>query len=80
VRPFIVRETTPVTPPTPRLLDRVRDALRARRYTRHTEDAYVAWIKRNIFSFFTPSAILPRWVARRSPAAPCTSLSDLSTV
>ena len=43
-RPFVVRETTPVTPPKPRLLDRVRTALRARHYSRRTEQAYVAWI------------------------------------
>jgi len=45
-RPFVVRETTPVTPPKPRFLDRVRAALRARHYSRRTEEAYVAWIKR----------------------------------
>ena len=37
-----------VTPPKPRLLDRVRAALRARHYSRRTEEAYVAWIKRYI--------------------------------
>src|SRR5437867_11175956 len=30
--PFTVRETTQVTPPKPRLLDRVREAIRARHY------------------------------------------------
>ena len=50
-RPFVVRETTDVTPPKPRLLDRVRAALRARHYSRRTEEAYVAWIKRYIFFF-----------------------------
>jgi Phage integrase, N-terminal SAM-like domain len=48
-RAFLVRETTPVTPPKPRLLDRVRAALRARHYSRRTEEAYVAWIRRYIF-------------------------------
>jgi integron integrase len=48
---FAVRETTAVTPPKPRLLDLVRTALRARHYSRRTEDAYVAWIKRYIFFF-----------------------------
>ena len=38
-RAFLVRETTPVTPPKPRLLDRVRAALRARHYSRRTEEA-----------------------------------------
>jgi len=42
--PFDVRETTHATPPKPRLLDRVRAALRARHYSRRTEEAYVAWI------------------------------------
>jgi integron integrase len=32
----------------PRLLDRVRDAVRARHYSRRTEKAYVAWIRRYI--------------------------------
>ena len=48
---FAVRETTPAEPPKPRLLDRVRAALRARHYSRRTEEAYVAWIKRYIFFF-----------------------------
>lgn len=46
--PFTVRETTPVTPPKPRLLDRVREAIRARHYSRRTEKTYVAWIRRYI--------------------------------
>jgi len=33
----------------PRLLDRVRAAIRTRHYSRRTEDAYVGWIKRYIF-------------------------------
>ena len=44
-----VRETGPVAAPKPRLLDRVRDAIRARHYSRRTEKAYVHWIKRYIF-------------------------------
>ena len=32
--------------PKPRLLDRVREALRVRHYSRRTEEAYVAWIRR----------------------------------
>ena len=43
-----VRET-PASYPKPRLLDRVRDAIRARHYSRRTEKAYVGWIKRYIF-------------------------------
>ena len=33
-------------PSQPRLLDRVRTAIRLRRYSRRTEQAYVAWIRR----------------------------------
>src|SRR5713101_3952217 len=47
-RSFVVRETTPVTPPKPRLLDRVRQGIRARHYSRRTEKAYVAWTRRYI--------------------------------
>jgi hypothetical protein len=32
----------------PRLLDQVRTAIRARHYSRRTEDAYVHWIRRFI--------------------------------
>ena len=32
----------------PKLLDRVRAAIRARHYSRRTEDAYVSWIRRYI--------------------------------
>jgi Phage integrase, N-terminal SAM-like domain len=35
-------------PQAPRLLDRVRAALRARHYSRRTESTYVAWIRRYI--------------------------------
>src|SRR3989449_9805730 len=40
---------TPTASPKPRLLDRVRDAIRARHYSRRTEEAYVGWIRRFIF-------------------------------
>jgi integron integrase len=43
------REATAQGTPRPRLLDRVRDAIRARHYSRRTEKAYVAWIRRYIF-------------------------------
>lgn len=49
VRPPAVRESSPVDVPKPRLLDRVRAALRTRHYSRRTEEAYVAWIRRYIF-------------------------------
>jgi len=35
-------------PAGPRLLDRVRGAIRARHYSRRTEKAYVAWIRRYV--------------------------------
>src|SRR6266511_2378924 len=44
-----VRETGPAAAPKPRLLDRVRDAIRTRHYSRRTEKTYVAWIRRYIF-------------------------------
>jgi integrase len=44
-----VREVGPATAPKPRLLDRVREAVRIRHYSRRTEKAYVHWIKRYIF-------------------------------
>jgi integron integrase len=45
---LIVRESHPRATPRPRLLDRVRDACRARHLSRRTEQAYVAWIRRYI--------------------------------
>jgi integron integrase len=36
----------PATPPKPKLLDQVRQAIRARHYSDRTEKAYVHWIKR----------------------------------
>jgi integron integrase len=47
--PLTVREVDPGASAKPRLLDRVRDAIRARHYSRRTEKAYVAWIRRYIF-------------------------------
>src|SRR5881296_3488481 len=46
---WIAREAGPPAPQQPRLLDRVRAALRARHYSRRTEKAYVHWIRRYIF-------------------------------
>jgi integron integrase len=48
-RAFAVREAGFAAAPRPRLLDRVREAIRARHYSRRTEKAYVHWIKRYIF-------------------------------
>ena len=39
----------PATPPKPKLLDQVRQAIRRRHYSDRTEKAYVHWIKRYIF-------------------------------
>jgi integron integrase len=39
---------TPAEAPPPRLLDRVRAVLRARHYSRRTEESYIAWIRRYI--------------------------------
>ena len=36
----------PPAPAAPRLLDRVRDAIRLRHYSRRTEKAYVGWVRR----------------------------------
>ena len=44
-----VHEASPPEPAKPRLLDRVRAAARLRHYSRRTEAAYVAWIRRYIF-------------------------------
>jgi len=43
-----VREPPAPAPVRPRLLDRVRAVIRARHYSRRTEGAYVAWIRRYI--------------------------------
>jgi len=44
-----VREQPAAAPEKPRLLDRVRAVVRARHYSRRTEEAYIAWIRRFIF-------------------------------
>src|SRR3989304_2203244 len=45
----VVRESRPPDAPKPRLLDRVRQAIRARHYSRRPAEAYVAWTRRYIF-------------------------------
>ena len=45
---LVAREAAPPTPRAPRLLDRVREAVRARHYSRRTEKAYVAWVRRYV--------------------------------
>jgi integrase len=46
---LFVCEAGPDEAPKPRLLDRVRQAIAARHYSRRTEKAYVHWIRRYIF-------------------------------
>ncbi|MEK7387029.1 MAG: phage integrase N-terminal SAM-like domain-containing protein [candidate division NC10 bacterium] len=60
-----VREADPAGAPKPRLLDRVREAIRARHDSRRTEKAYVHWIKR--FIFFPGKRHPARWAPPRSP-------------
>ncbi|MEE9219267.1 MAG: integron integrase [Acidobacteriota bacterium] len=43
-----LREAAPPCAPKPRLLDRVRRAIRVRHYSRRTEQSYVGWIRRFI--------------------------------
>jgi integron integrase len=43
-----LKDTPPVSPQQPRLLDRVRDRLRVKHYSYRTEQSYVHWIKRFI--------------------------------
>ena len=43
-----LRQVTPAGSPPPKLLDRVRQALQTRHYSRRTEKAYVGWIRRYI--------------------------------
>ena len=43
-----VDNPTPVAPPPPRLVHRIREAIRVRRYSPKTERAYVHWIRRFI--------------------------------
>ena len=49
--------------PDNRLLDRVRQALRARHMSYRTEEAYVAWIRR--FIFFHDKRHPERWAAEK---------------
>jgi hypothetical protein len=77
-----VREPDPNGLPKPRLLDRVRAAVRVRHYSRRTEEAYVAWIRRYIFFHGKRgSGPFPRrectWTARpaNDAAITCTSRS-----
>jgi integron integrase len=46
--PLVGQESSPPSPRPPRLLDRVREALRLRHGSRSTEKSYVGWIRRFI--------------------------------
>jgi site-specific recombinase XerD len=46
--PLLAREAGPVGPRPPKLLDRVREAIRLRHGTRSTEKSYVGWVRRYI--------------------------------
>ena len=46
----ILRETSEPAPESPKLLHRVRIALRLRHFSRRTEQAYVTWIRRFILA------------------------------
>ena len=48
----------------PRLLDRLRAAVRLRHYSFRTEECYAAWVRR--FILFHNSAILWKWAPSRS--------------
>ena len=43
------------SPPKPRLLDQLCQAIRARHYSERTERSYIEWIKRFIFFFLQAS-------------------------
>ena len=45
---LVVRESSPIGPRPPKLLDRVREANRLRHGSRSTEKSYVGWIRRYI--------------------------------
>lgn len=57
------------TPGQPRLLDRVRTAIRTRHYSLRTEEAYVGWIKRLVFFHFGPISPCPVPCSRRGASS-----------
>jgi integron integrase len=84
-----VREGDPPAPPKPRLLDRVREAVRARHYSRRTEKTYVAWIRRYILFHGKrhPSEMGPveitqflSWLAVKGKVAASTQNQALSAI
>ena len=63
----------PVVQPKPRLLDQVRSVMQSHRYSRRTQQAYVAWIKRFIFYHDKRHPLEPPFCSstRRSSRNPC---------
>ncbi len=57
---------TPETAQKPKLLDRLREALRSRHYSRRTEQTYCHWLKRLIF--FVKTTMIYTHVLNRGPA------------
>src|SRR5881397_675078 len=68
-----VREAGPAGAPKPRLLDRVREAVRARHYSRRTEKTYVAWVRRYILKSVARSGC--PWCSPAPRCAPSSSSS-----
>ena len=62
----LAREHAGEAPRAPKLIDVVRDTLRARHYSRRTEKAYIGWIRRYIH--FTASVTRVSWAPPRPPA------------
>ena len=64
----------------PRLLDRLRQALRVRHYSRRTEDVYVGWVRRYIlFHHKThPAQLGARQVGDYLTSARCRSCSGIA--
>jgi hypothetical protein len=48
-QPHESKGSLPAQPQGPRLLDRVREAIRRKHYSRRTEETYIHWIKRFIY-------------------------------
>ena len=72
-----VHEARPPEGPKPRLLDRVRAALRLRHYSRRTEEAYVAWIRRYVLKSI--SLCTSSLSARNREGAVITEISPRAT-
>ena len=58
---LLVREALEASSSQPKLLDRLRLALRSRHYSRRTEKTYLMWVRRFIFFHKVPA---PRRIVR----------------